>query len=397
MPELTTAIQVEPTDPPGVVAERVFLTPRVVDQNAFEDYSTRLRRLLEQVAGAAQTMAQAAIDAGTTHKGLLEASGTQRTTLEVTTKLLKALNAKAAEVEAMVTTLESRVSAAQEFEAQAVRRAEAIAAQMEERVRERIEAALRDVDQVASTRKLEVERLESLVTRGEAMLKAVDDASERLEKVQTRAEHAVNTLQTGLDVANEAFENLLQQQDQIDEGLELAIDASERLSAHLSSEGEHIREIFAPLLEAQEHAEKVGTRLNARIEEARLLNETSRASVQNLRTIVGSAERVMSDLEPWRYALLNPGAGVNDLPPALLNIVDRFRSELGTDLAKMASAMSMIAQRAQTSLRAPGTPGAAPELIIRPRMGDGVPAIHAEPKSLGFVPSPTLDTGAGAD
>lgn len=97
-------------------ANRVFLSPRVLDQGAFDEYASALRKMLDDAARTARDAAQAAGDAAGVRDELTETHARHRSHLEITTKLIKALGAKTDEVRTTIDRVEQRLAEAKELE-----------------------------------------------------------------------------------------------------------------------------------------------------------------------------------------------------------------------------------------------------------------------------------------
>lgn len=102
------------TGQPPVVSKQIspagdaFISPRVLDQNAYDQFSSELRSIMDETASRAEALRQAAVHADKTCIELSEATNTNREQLALTAKLLKALNAKAESVESTLTNIETR-------------------------------------------------------------------------------------------------------------------------------------------------------------------------------------------------------------------------------------------------------------------------------------------------
>ncbi|MEZ6233489.1 MAG: hypothetical protein R3B68_04810 [Phycisphaerales bacterium] len=75
--------------------EEVFLTPRVLDGRAFEDYSASLTRLIKDASAEGQTLSRAAADVRVLKEQLAEAAGEAQRRLDTAMKVVAALERRA--------------------------------------------------------------------------------------------------------------------------------------------------------------------------------------------------------------------------------------------------------------------------------------------------------------
>ena len=154
-------------EPMREAIREVFLSPRVVDREAFNDYSSLLRRLIEDASGHAQALRTAAGDAALAREALREFTGKSQPRLDAAARALELFEKRAAEVESLIDGarasargIEAQARDAQdrmarsmaEFEARLVehqRRLEDHAAAAEAGLRQRLEALSAQVEQAA--------------------------------------------------------------------------------------------------------------------------------------------------------------------------------------------------------------------------------------------------------
>jgi len=86
---------------PDAIRE-VFLSPRVVDREAFNDYAGSLRRLIEQAGGQAEALRAAAQDADVAKTALKELAGKHQAKFDLASKVLAGLDQRAAEAEKLL-------------------------------------------------------------------------------------------------------------------------------------------------------------------------------------------------------------------------------------------------------------------------------------------------------
>ncbi|MFI4853756.1 MAG: hypothetical protein ACIAQF_02115 [Phycisphaerales bacterium JB065] len=463
-----------PTPQPS---ERIFVSPRVVDEQAFREYSGELRSLLNEVRTAQTELAEAGTQASTTAKNLSGSQDKYRQHLELTTKLLKALTTKSAEVEQLIAKVDERLASAKSiedtvertletkinaFEASLEGRLAALESQYSHRIKEleegfeakrvaleqqiesqrvhvqtglsahadEIEAMLKerastltaDIEQKLSAERSQAQQAlsdlerqreafasetgEPLQNTLEQLRTACDIASKlvgwnpadpstdpdqpvagslgdlvrqasktredaewsvrRLGSIRDQAQSMINDLGESIEGSISLFDQLHAQRAKLDGEVGSILDRAELTSAELKSRQSEIEELVSPLSESLKKAETVTRDLCSVADGAADLLTHAGIVHGDLQAVLTTAEQLIATLEPWRAVILE-STQTSELPPAIAAIVERFEDEIGRDLAKMASAMQMIAERAETTLRPPKHPDESPEIVIRPR------------------------------
>jgi len=164
------------------VMEEVFITPRVIDRGALEDYSTTLQDLIREAAGRGESLATASTDVKALGESLREATKELKSRLEVAVKIIPTLEQRLGKADQILQLTTDRVKLAEHLDktieslmaerlAQVERRAAAIIESAEQR-----EAAL----QATSKARLD-EAVESATARLEALaLAKVAESQERI-------------------------------------------------------------------------------------------------------------------------------------------------------------------------------------------------------------------------
>jgi hypothetical protein len=96
---------------------RVFVSPRVLDENAFNEFSAKLRDVLDEAADRAAQVAIVADEAAAAREDFLKTRKAQRDQMEIATKLLKVAQARCEQVEQLLTTAEARLPDPAELQA----------------------------------------------------------------------------------------------------------------------------------------------------------------------------------------------------------------------------------------------------------------------------------------
>ncbi len=174
--------------------QEIFLTPRVVDQGAFERFSGDLRRLIQDAASAGRALVRTGSDTDRHLASMRDAAGELRKQIETGARLIPTIDQRLTRIEAALAKATERA----ELEAK-------IARQIDEIVQEKIHAA--------------TERAAAVGTRlGEALARAqelshsitgrIDGAVTRVEKTAARIEAIEATLAERLTRAESLAETM---------------------------------------------------------------------------------------------------------------------------------------------------------------------------------------------
>lgn len=378
----------------------VFLSPRVIDQTAFEAYASRLRGMIDELRAEASAARAAAEANAASAAALRELDRKTKSQAELAAKLLRAVNQRAEQLDAATAKAADHARVAQLFEAEAER----IVAECAGRFRARLDAAIdeksadlqRRAGASSASLLARLTELESACARAERVLgdassgagltgaaarveRALEHASgaeSRLDAARERAERAVNGLAAALDSSVALAEQTAARQSALDQSLREAIRACAATEHGLM---ERLNEARAMHQGAEAFVERLrGATAEARraIDRAEGLAGRAAAAASSMHAAAREMDDAAARLEPWRRVLIDE-AECDDLPAPLARLIDQVRHELGQDLAKMASAMSLIARGAQTSVRAgrggrSTAAGEAPEVVIKLDSGSEV-------------------------
>lgn len=201
-------------------AEQIFLTPRVVDQGAFERFSGDLRQLIQDAASAGRALVRTGSDTDRHLASMRDASGELRKQIETGARLIPTIDQRLTRIETALAKATERA----ELEAR-------IAEQIDRIVQEKIHGA--------------TERAAAVGTRlGEALAKAqelshaitgrVDGAVERVERTATRIETIEATLAERLARAETLAETLGPSVDEAEQRIGVALTEAEVSSQSLA-------------------------------------------------------------------------------------------------------------------------------------------------------------------
>lgn len=379
---------------PSQVAEGVFLSPRVLDRGAFEEYTARLRALLEQVAAQGLALRSASADADRLVTALRAQFTDRSEALESATRLAQSMNQRLDEVRGILGKAGDLAGLAAEFDARTqrivdeklaaverrfaeiierfgkstqdrVQQAAAQAAAAAEQARAEREETRRLIESIArpATEALaaQVRRAETLASPGAGGLAAMAQLAEHLGGISAKAEQNLTALQSVNETATTAvrcLQDVLAGQD-----LGAAVASSEQARGEIRRIAAECRDLAGPLHDAEARAAHAADRaehLLARVDEAR---EGGRQVVLELGQTMNGLYDALDALEPWRSVLLE---GREDgLPAPLAEIVKGVRAEMSQDLAVIAAAMTQVAKRAAGDKPAPAPVEREPEVVVR--------------------------------
>lgn len=379
-------IDVEPTAarPDESASEGFFLSPRVVDQAAFDHFASRLRQTGDRLAAEREGLRATMDDARAVLTEMREASVRQREQIELAAKLAKAVAQRATDIETAMSKAAdpSRWSGA--IEEQLEKLVGEWSDRLEQTLRTRAAAVHQDAERklltLAASAQPVTDRLQGAVREAERLLSpergpGLEDLARQIAEASAgsdrhiralteagdRAEDRARTLDQSLERSTALADQVVARQRSLDAALREAIracGASEDGMRQSLADAREREERLAALLA---RADDARTELAGATSDLTRLGDKARASSGSILSAVERAERALAELAPWE-AVLAGDAAPNALPEPLARIAREFRAELADDLTKMASAMSMIAQRAKTSVHV--GPGGA-EVLIR--------------------------------
>jgi chromosome segregation ATPase len=184
MSRLTTRVPLN-REHPGVPRESiddVFITPRVLDKSAFDQFTATLKSLIEQATSHAETLRKTSASADAVVKQFGQTGPALEQRLNSATQVLTGMEARSSHAQAITTKLEERVASAQKLEAQL----EALLAQrladFDQRLSARLQDATAKIDQARNDLAARAARLQ------EGLQHTIAQAQERLGGIAAAAE-----------------------------------------------------------------------------------------------------------------------------------------------------------------------------------------------------------------
>lgn len=180
----------DPPSPHASAAEtpRVFLSPRVVDQNAFTDYAARLRALVDETTAAADGLRAELRAAADTRDEVKRTGSNQRAALDAAAKLLKSLDARVEQGAKVLADLDAGRSKLDELERAIARvsdeRIEAFTKKLDDAFAQRTEELERRVEErLAALDRQTADRSREIARRFDAEASRVEDLASRVAEL----------------------------------------------------------------------------------------------------------------------------------------------------------------------------------------------------------------------
>lgn len=313
----------------GEAISEVFLSPRVVDREAFNDYSSSLRRLIEDASGQAEALRAAGTDAQLAREQLKDIAGKTGPRIDAAIRALTAVEKRADEAQAMVQTardaarglelLRAQTEAAladglSRIEAEAGRRVAAAIERLEEAERRRL--ALADEHTRAAVEQIETAAAHVSRHLDQQSAAASERARAAGAEAEARLANVKLELDPRLDEARRAAEQRLEA---------LARDIEQRAA----QTEENLQNLTARLDERQVVAWTCANEIHRKLEDA-----TARATA-----LMGLRSPLDADADRGAGEAKRPGT-VREL----LETIHRGRDEASLAIGQLRSVVEQAAQ-----------------------------------------------------
>ncbi len=405
MPQPRTALK-----PAETVVDEVFLSPRVVDREAFNDFASALRTLIQNASAEGQSLRTIADQAQHVTDALQKAGIGHQSNLDLAARALATIEQRTQHAESLLERVTAAAAAFDHLQAQADELIEGrvrVFQQHLDKVQSRVEAMLTDLDAGMSRtrRDLESTIVPTLTSLGQMCAKAEalgarpvtdtpaagaappyptlanliayadrvrDDAASatcQLDAVRQQAEQARTALGESVAGSVELIDHVTELKEHLEISVSSAVtaarDAEKAIADHT---GQAARALEASLAELKPRAAQATTDLRAVIGEA---HDARRAVSQATVTGELAASHLVSlveRLEPWHDLLLTAEPAA-DLPKPLRDMVEAVRAELCRDLSTLAGALHTLAARTDQAIKAVDRPAAPAEAARKPASG----------------------------
>lgn len=370
-------------------SREVFLSPRVIDEHAFNDLATTIRTMIDDATGVSDRLAGLLEKASDDNVWTNKASDHLQERLRLSARMLKAFQSQITRVEQTVASMDgqeqtleaSRQSldeSLEEFETHLCTTLE----KFEGRMTEITDRAIARFDQHVVTREEDLNRVEhqtsEAVRRAEASVKIVEEAEQVIlslsgnaaesaskldERVATVKEHIEHELASVKQVADSRIQEIVntvadaenrfeKRTAEAKELIYLCDDASMKLATELQQTTENLDEAAARCrgircaleekLDQSRHAEQMFQKRFEDITELVTSLEVDAKTYENLQT-------VLDRLEPWKHLVLRETGDEAGLPESLAQSIEALRDGIGRDMSGISKTMTDIARRIETS------------------------------------------------
>ncbi len=368
---------------PGVA--EVFLTPRVIDQSAFDELGLSLRQIVQAAARQSADLRAAVAQADRLRVQLQTGEQSQQDNLTLAAEAVTRIEQRAKEAEGFLEQARTALPSTQAFEDQVrelvAKRLAGVESRLEAMAASataRAESAERRIAEACQSLEARVEelgrgeaakfgpamqQLDLLVQRAEALASESDVDATRLasatqddnataagESPQTlgalvkRAE--AMTQQTAF--ANKQLDAVRKQADQARSILGESLNDMCAMIDRLSERAEGLR---AEADRAKATAAEVGREVDERVANARARLDGSARSIDELGLGVRVADetatelrRLLAQLEPWA-SLVQPGSDDQQIPAPIQTMIARGQHAAQRELATIAEALRLAAGR----------------------------------------------------
>lgn len=187
---------------PAVGAE-VFLSPRVIDREAFNDYAGSLRTLIEQAGDRGQSLRQATGEAEAAHQQLKDLATKHTARFELAAKAMAALDERAGKAEKMLIAVQQAALSLDAFREDAARIVNQAVAGCQARLDESLAAVMARSETAQARADARAQEALARVAALEERLAAMDqrieqEAAQRLASAEARIEESMSRLQSRL-------------------------------------------------------------------------------------------------------------------------------------------------------------------------------------------------------
>jgi hypothetical protein len=180
-------------------ADQVFLSPRVIDRTAFEEFAGQLRALIEQATANARSVDEAAQHAVQVHARLSESGPALEARIAAATTSLAGAEARAIEVQGHLSRASQQVADSRAFEARVTQFAAERAMAFEVAL---TQAALRHRRQLQS---IEEDFRQRLANSAANLSSELDEIAQRAHSLETRTAELADRLATLTNEAGATF------------------------------------------------------------------------------------------------------------------------------------------------------------------------------------------------
>lgn len=407
---------------PQASADEVFLSPRVVDQVAFEEYGRQLRSLVDALSENAGSLHTSLREAASVRAALETVTSEDRERLASASELLTKLDERATRIEAALAKADKLDEIGKTFEGEADRLLGSRVSELEKRMAQSIASFSRQLQtqldahnseskvllaKLQTGREQMDQHIEQKVSRTlNALREQCDKAEylagrresgsakaatgslaqmiERASEVQLHAKEAIALLDDADEQTNDLHSRIASAIDSASslvETLTSATDTAQEARASLTLDVDRASRAQRSMETESKRAEGLARKVALHTKEAKKAEGLLADSRKMAKASSNELRDALASLEPWRKVLLEPTSQAK-LPEPIAELVREMRAELGTDLLTMTEAMKQVALGARAPQPAPKKRSkrqhAVPEIVICTSNPPPVPAWGAD-------------------
>jgi hypothetical protein len=317
----------------AATADDIFLSPRVVDRQAFNEFAAQLRDLIEQAGAQTEALRIAATEAQRTRDGLRDSINANQMKLDMATRALSTIDQKADQIRRVVESASDVASRADDLRAQA-----------DQIINERVGILCQRLNEAEDAAVVQIETLHARLT-GAATDAAARDAQlrETLDAASGSQAQRLAGLVARADAVVNAENGLASMIERADAAGRTAIRATSELGA-VREQADQARKILADSLNAAvpiiDDAGTIQGHLERTVAEALRLTGSAKESMNSLaadhrRAIEADIERVRpaidratSEIESVLHAAAAARLAATDATAAAASAAERLATLL---------------------------------------------------------------------
>jgi DNA repair exonuclease SbcCD ATPase subunit len=192
-------------------------------------------------------------------------------------------------------------------------------------------------------------RLHALLEQAERTARQATDASTQLQAITSQAELVRSLLSEAINNASDRVDRLSSRAGELTTTLNQTMEAADSAQAALMARRDELEAMVAEphrrLLETGQHLRETVQTILGQVQGAHRDADRATKAVESL---LEAMRTLVIELKPWQPLLIerDPSA---PLPEPLARLVSSVRVELGSDLARVASALQMVSARATSA------------------------------------------------
>lgn len=352
---------------PGTPArDDIFLSPRVVDRQAFAEFAAQLRSLIDDAALQGETLRAAAEGAQRTRDSLHDAVNANQMKLDMATRALATIDQKSEQTRRLIEGASDITTRIDDFRRQADQVIQERTGILCQRLNEAEEASIAQVEslhrRLAELERTAAEREQTLRTLVEGLSERADRLADLVERAEAQS-NSSSGLGSMLGRADDAaraavravsdLQNVSSQADQARQILAQALNAAVPIIDDASTVQENLEHAVSQSVrmtesaktslasDAHAHAERIARA----VQEAATARDAAQTATTSAQDAARRLEALLQQVTPWRRVLLGE---TEDAPVGAA--ISGMVVELKKELRGVAGALRSLAERTETAV-----------------------------------------------